>query len=102
MKIILFATHNKRKLGEARLGCKLFNVKVKSVKLDIEEIQSHDPKDISKHKAEKAYSLTKYEGTVPPYGYAPAQNGPARYMQDNDIMLQHIMEKYTIRPRIGK
>lgn len=59
MKTILFATHNKRKIGEARLGCQLFNVKVKPIKLDIEEIQSLDPKNIAKHKAKMAYLLVK-------------------------------------------
>jgi len=76
MKTILFATHNKRKIGEARLGCRLFNVKVKPIKLDIEEIQSLDPKNISKHKAETAYSLVKKPIVVSDtFWNIPALNG---------------------------
>jgi len=84
METILFATHNKRKIGEARLGCKLFNVTVKPIKLDIEEIQSLDPKNISKHKTEAAYSLVKKPIVVSDTSWnIPALKGfPGGYMAD--------------------
>ncbi len=59
MKTILFATHNQRKVGEAQLGCKLFNLKIKQIKLEIAEVQSSDPKEISAHKAKTAYLMVK-------------------------------------------
>ena len=84
MKTILFATGNKRKIGEARLGCKLFDVKVKQIKLDIDEIQSHNPKDISKYKARSVYSLVKKPIVVSDtFWNIPALNGfPGGYMKD--------------------
>ncbi len=84
MKTILFATNNERKTGEAQLGCKLFNIKVKQIKLDIEEIQSSNPKDISKHKAKAAYFLVKKPIVVSDsFWNIPALNGfPGGYMKD--------------------
>lgn len=84
MKTILFATHNSRKISEARLGCKLFNIKVKQIELEIEEIQSHNSTDISKHKAETAYLLVKKPIVVSDtFWQIPALNGfPGGYMKD--------------------
>ncbi len=56
MKII-FVTGNQRKLGEAREACKPFSIEVEQIKLEIDEIQHHDPIQISKHKAAEAYKL---------------------------------------------
>jgi len=84
MKTILFATGNKRKIGEATLGCKLFNIKVKPIKLDIEEIQSHNPRSIARHKAKAAYLLVKKPIVVSDsFWNIPALGGfPGGYMKD--------------------
>lgn len=57
MNKILFSTGNQRKIKEARAGCDLFGVEVVPIELDFEEIQSHDPLNISRRKAEDAYKL---------------------------------------------
>lgn len=84
MKKILFATSNKRKLGEARLACDQFGIEVEQITLDIDEIQSHDPKNVSADKAAKAYKLTKKPVVVTDsYWNIPALNGfPGAYMKD--------------------
>lgn len=83
MKTILFSTSNERKLGEARLACAQFGIKVQQIKLDIDEIQSSDPKTISKHKADSAYTLAKKPIVVTDaYWNIPALNGfPGAYMK---------------------
>ena len=55
MKKIFFATANSRKIGEAILACKDFEINVEQVLLDIVEIQAHDPILITKHKAKEAF-----------------------------------------------
>lgn len=84
MKSILFVTGNKRKIGEARLGCKPFSIMIKPIKLNIEEIQFNNPKDISKYKAENAYSLVKKPIVISDtFWNIPALNGfPGGYMKD--------------------
>jgi XTP/dITP diphosphohydrolase len=84
MKTILFATGNKLKLGEARLGCGLFDIKVEQIKLDIDEIQSRDPLKISKNKAEKAYSLVKKPLVVTDsfWQFYGLNGFPGAYMKD--------------------
>jgi len=56
MKNILFVTGNNRKIKEAQSSCDLFEIKVLSQPLDIDEIQDHDPIKITKRKAEDAFS----------------------------------------------
>jgi len=84
MKTVLFATGNKRKISEARLGCEMFGIKVKQIKLEIDEIQSHNPKDISKHKVKLAYFLAKKPIVVSDtFWNIPSLGGfPGGYMKD--------------------
>jgi non-canonical purine NTP pyrophosphatase (RdgB/HAM1 family) len=83
MKAILFATQNHRKLGEARLACDMFDIKIEQVKLEFDEIQSIDPKNISLHKAESAYLLVNKPVVVTDtFWNIPALNGfPGGYMK---------------------
>jgi len=84
VKTILFATGNDRKLGEAKLACDMFGIEVKKIKLDIDEIQSHDPLLISRHKAEEAFRLAGEPVVVTDATWNfPALNGfPGGYMRD--------------------
>lgn len=84
VKTILFATGNDRKLGEARLACDPFGIEIKQIKLDIDEIQSHDPLVISRHKADQAFGLAKVPVVVTDTSWSfPALNGfPGGYMKD--------------------
>lgn len=84
MKTIIFVTSNERKIGEARLACDQYDIKVEQVKLSIDEIQSSDPKIISQHKAQTAYSLLKKPLVVTDtYWNIPALGGfPGGYMKD--------------------
>lgn len=84
MKTILFVTSNERKMGEARLGCKLFGIEVQQAKLNIDEIQSTDPRLVSSKKAEAAYlQLQKPLVVTDNYWNIPAFNGfPGAYMKD--------------------
>lgn len=84
LKIIIFVTGNERKLGEARLGCQIFDIGVEQVKLDINEIQSHDPTEISRKKAEAAFErISKPLVVTDTYWNIPSLKGfPGGYMKD--------------------
>ena len=84
MKEILFATGNERKIGEARLACQDFGITVKQIKLVIDEIQSHDPIEISQHKANEAFKQAKSGVVITDTSWSiPALNGfPGGYMKD--------------------
>ena len=84
MKTILFATTNDRKIREAQAACKQFGINVKQVKLNIDEIQSHNPQTIAKRKAQAAYSLIQKPIVVSDtYWNIPALQGfPGGYMKD--------------------
>lgn len=84
MKTILFATGNERKIAEAKLGCKIFDIEVKQVILDIPEIQSRNPEEISRNKAEVAFSkVQKPVAVTDTYWKFTALNGfPGAYMKD--------------------
>lgn len=84
LKVILFVTGNERKLGEARLGCQMFGIGVEQTKLDIKEIQSNDPSEISKSKAEAAFKVTgKPVVVTDTFWNIPILNGfPGGYMKD--------------------
>ncbi len=55
MKSILFATSNPDKIQIAKSVCSLFDIEVKFVKLDIDEIQGEDAEVIVRDKAKCAY-----------------------------------------------
>ncbi|MDZ7785726.1 MAG: non-canonical purine NTP pyrophosphatase [Candidatus Saccharibacteria bacterium] len=81
---ITFVTGNPRKLGEAKEACKPFGIEVGQTKLDIHEIQHHNPIQISKHKANEAYDLIKTPLVINDATWKiPALNGfPGGYMKD--------------------
>ena len=84
MKKITFVTGNKRKLGEARSSCELFNIVVEQKQILINEIQSHDPLAIAKRKALDAYEITNAPLVVnDAFWSIPSLNGfPGGYMKD--------------------
>jgi len=84
MKTILFATTNNRKIREAQAACKQFGIIIKQVKLNIDEIQSHNPQIIAKRKAQTAYSLVQKPVVITDtYWNIPALQGfPGGYMKD--------------------
>ncbi|SRR5258707_11106536 len=84
MKTVLFATGNERKLREALEGCKGFDFKIEQVKIDIDEIQSHDPSKISLNKANAAFEVTKKPTIISDTSWKiPALKGfPGGYMKD--------------------
>src|SRR5688572_22705003 len=81
---IYFATGNDRKLGEARMACEPFGIEVEQVLLDTNEIQSHDPLAVSRHKAEEKFRLFKKPLVVTDTSWSfPALRGfPGSYMKD--------------------
>lgn len=83
-KSIIIVTGNKRKIADAISSCQLFNIEVEPVKLDIDEIQSHDPIKIAEHKANTAFALLNKPLTInDAYWTIPALNGfPGGYMKD--------------------
>ncbi|MDE2144954.1 MAG: hypothetical protein KGJ01_03245 [Patescibacteria group bacterium] len=84
MKSIVFATTNERKIGEARLACQKFGIEIEQVKLEINEIQSGDPKKISREKAKAAYTQAgKPLVVTDTFWNIPALNGfPGGYMKE--------------------
>lgn len=85
MKKIYFSTGNKRKIKEARAACELFDIEVVPIKLDFDEIQSHDALNISIQKVKDAYRLANQETIVvaDTSWSIPALNGfPGGYMKD--------------------
>lgn len=84
MNEIVFVTGNKRKVGEAKSSCQLFNITVDQKQLDINEIQSHDPVRIARQKAEQAFELLKVPLVVNDgFWSIPSLDGfPGGYMKD--------------------
>jgi len=81
--IIHFVTGNDRKIGEARIACNPAGVEVIKSPLDISEIQSDDPQEISVHKAKEAFKLLKQPLVVTDTHFSiPALKGfPGAYMK---------------------
>lgn len=84
MKTLLFATGNDRKFKEALAGCDGFDIKVEQVKVDIDEIQSHDPIKISLNKVKSVYEILKKPVVISDTSWKiPALNNfPGGYMKD--------------------
>ena len=85
MNKILFSTGNERKIKEARAACDLFNIEVEPIKLEFDEIQSHDPINITLRKVEDAYELAGESAIVvaDTSWSIPSLNGfPGGYMKD--------------------
>lgn len=84
MTTILFATGNSRKIHEAQTTLLPFSLSVEPVKLSFDEIQHHDPAEITKAKARAAYALTGRPVVVSDTSWSiPALGGfPGGYMKD--------------------
>jgi XTP/dITP diphosphohydrolase len=81
---IIFVTTNERKIGEAKLACSLMGINVIPKKIDLAEIQSSNPIDISKHKAEQAFmAINKPLVVTDTFWTIPSLNGfPGAYMHE--------------------
>lgn len=84
MKQIIFSTGNRMKLGQATTSCALFGVEIIHKKLDIDEMQSHDPMKIAINKAREAYRQVDRPLIINDTFWAiPALSGfPGGYMKD--------------------
>lgn len=86
MKTILFATGNNRKITEASTTLAPFDIGVTPIKLHFDEIQHHDPVEITKAKARAAYVAA---GSTQPivvsdtsWAIPALGNFPGGYMKD--------------------
>lgn len=81
---IHFVTSNQRKIMDARAACSLFDIEVEPLEFPIDEIQHHDPLQISRHKAQQAYQLAKQPIVINDASWSiPALNGfPGGYMKE--------------------
>lgn len=84
MQKITFVTGNKRKVGEARSACDLFDIEVVQREFAIDEIQSLDPIKIAEHKANVAFELAAEPIVInDAFWSIPALQGfPGGYMKD--------------------
>lgn len=87
MTQILFATGNQRKINEANDTLENYGLSVKTVSVEIDEIQHHDPVEITKAKARAAYVLLNKPVVVSDTSWSiPALGGfPGGYMKDVGI-----------------
>jgi len=87
MTKILFATGNQRKINEANDTLKSYNIIVNPVSIEIDEIQHHDPVEITKAKARAAFTVLKVPVVVSDTSWSiPALGGfPGGYMKDVGI-----------------
>jgi len=90
MKQILFATGNSRKISEASATLQSYDIEVKPISVDIDEIQHHDPAEITKAKARAAYAVTHEPVVVSDTSWEiPALGGfPGGYMKDIGAWLE--------------
>jgi XTP/dITP diphosphohydrolase len=84
---ILFATGNQRKINEANDTLGDYDITVKPVSIEIEEIQHHDAIEITKAKARAAFDQLKVPVVVSDTSWSiPALGGfPGGYMKDVNI-----------------
>jgi non-canonical purine NTP pyrophosphatase (RdgB/HAM1 family) len=87
MTEILFATGNQRKINEANDTLENYGLSVKTVSIEIDEIQHHDPVEITKAKARAAFALLDKPVVVSDTSWSiPALGGfPGGYMKDVGI-----------------
>lgn len=87
MKRILFATGNQRKITESTATLAPLGIEVEPVRVAIDEIQHHDPAEITKAKARAAYAVLGKPVVVSDTSWAiPALGGfPGGYMKDVSI-----------------
>lgn len=81
---VLFATGNKRKIHECRTVLDRYGIDVESMSVDIDEIQHHDPAEITKAKARAAYGVVSRPVVVQDTSWSiPSLGGfPGGYMKD--------------------
>jgi len=84
MKEILFATGNSRKIEEANNTLSTYDINVKAIKIDIDEIQHNDPAEITKSKVRAAFEVTHAPVVVSDTSWEiPALGGfPGGYMKN--------------------
>ena len=84
MKTVIFATGNKRKVAEAENMLEPFGIAVESRSIDIDEIQHHDPAEITKAKARAAFAAIRQPVVVNDSSWSiPVLGGfPGGYMKD--------------------
>ena len=104
MKTILFATGNARKIHEANATLQSFDVSVKPIKVEIDEIQHADPAEIAKAKARAAYTATGQPIVVSDTSWSvPALGGfPGGYMKDVSAWLTAENWIDLMRPQTDK
>lgn len=83
-KSLYFITGNERKVGEAKLACDPIGIEVIQKKVKLNEIQSNNPKEVSRNKATEAYKIIGEPLVVTDtFWDIPALNGfPGAYMSD--------------------
>lgn len=81
---ILFATGNYRKINEANSTLGSYGIVVKPIKIEVDEIQHHDPSEITKAKARAAFAILNQPIVVSDSSWSiPALGGfPGGYMHD--------------------
>lgn len=86
-KTLLFATGNNRKVLEARQTFSRYSIGVTVVDVAVDEIQHHDPAEITKAKAIAAYTVTNEPIVVQDTSWnIPALGGfPGGYMKDTAL-----------------
>lgn len=84
---ILFATGNYRKINEANNTLESYGIIVKPIKIEVDEIQHHDPSEITKAKARAAFALLGKPVVVSDSSWSiPALGGfPGGYMHDINL-----------------
>lgn len=101
---VLFATGNKYKIHEARVELNKYGIDVKTINIEIDEIQHSDPAEITKAKARAAYAVLREPVVVQDASWSiPALGGfPGGYMKDTAYWWQaqdwmNIMAPYEDR-----
>ena len=84
MTQLIFATGNSRKISEASTILSQYGIDFQANKVEIDEIQHHDPAEITKAKARAAYEKIKQPVVVSDTSWdIPALGGfPGGYMKD--------------------
>lgn len=87
MATILFATGNQRKINEANDTLESFGITVEPISIEFDEIQHHNPSEITKAKARAAYAILSQPVVVSDTSWSiPALGGfPGGYMRDVGI-----------------
>ena len=90
MKNIIFVTGNARKIKEATTTLGQFGIDVSTQEADFDEIQHHDPAEITRAKARAAFAVIDQPVVVQDTSWSiPALGGfPGGYMKDVDAWWQ--------------